>query len=76
LFDRTGAFLFYNESIRSRMSEVKNKKAPSEHSEEVLLIHCTSPTTGSPTDREVILSHASENVSKANDVHEQSELCS
>jgi hypothetical protein len=40
------------------MSEAKNKKAPSERSEEVLLIHCTSPTTGSPTDREVILSHA------------------
>jgi hypothetical protein len=40
------------------MSEYKNKKAPSERSEEVLLIHCTSPTTGSPTEREVILSHA------------------
>jgi hypothetical protein len=40
------------------MSEAKNKKAPSERSEEVLLIHCTSPTTGSPTEREVILSHA------------------
>ena len=40
------------------MSEFKNKKVPSERSEEVLLIHCTSPTTGSPTDREVILSHA------------------
>ena len=39
-------------------AKAKNKKAPSERSEEVLLIHCTSPTTGSPTDREVILSHA------------------
>jgi hypothetical protein len=38
------------------MSEVENKKVPSERSEEVLLIHCTSPTTGSPTDREVIQS--------------------
>jgi hypothetical protein len=40
------------------MSEVKNKKVPSERSEEVLLIHCTSPTNGSPTDREVIQSES------------------
>ena len=51
------------------MSEAKNKKAPSEGSEEVLLIHCTSPTTGSPTDREVIESEkeSESKMSKAND---------
>jgi hypothetical protein len=52
--------LFYFSPSQSARgwAKAKNKKAPSERSEEVLLIHCTSPTTGSPTDREVILSHA------------------
>ena len=54
---------------------MKNKKAPSERSEEVLLIHCTSPTTGSPTDREVILSHAAamRKEERENRAREQSE---
>jgi len=54
------------------MSEVENKKVPSERSEEVLLIHCTSPTTGSPTDREVIL-YLRTLIKRIKHIHEQSE---
>jgi hypothetical protein len=57
------------------MSEVENKKVPSERSEEVLLIHCTSPTTGSPTDREVIL-YLRTLIKRIKHIHEQSEWIS